>query len=61
MLDALWDKYQSRGKEFANLWMDDYETLLLHYNERRNKYIDNNNLGECGVRIRYTEIFQDND
>jgi len=58
MLDALWDKWQGRGKQFAEIMLQDDTTLLLSFNERRNKFVDNNNLDECGVKIKYTEIFK---
>lgn len=59
MLDALWDKYQSRGRPYAEIFLKDNKTRLLWFNERRNKYVDNENLGECGVKVKYTEIFDD--
>ena len=59
MFDALWDKYQSRGQSFAEKFLHDDKTLLLWFHEPRNKYVDNKNLGQCGVKIRYSNIFKD--
>lgn len=59
MLDALWSKFQSRGQPYADIYLKDGKTRLLWFNELRNKYVDNENLGECGVKVKYTEIFDE--
>ena len=57
MIDALWTYWQNKGPDYKKPLMDDKKTILIGFNEQRSLYQDNDNLGGCGVKIKYTEIF----
>ena len=57
MIDAIWTNWQNKGYEYKEIFMHDKETLMVGFNELRSLYQDNDNLGECGVKIKYSEIF----
>ncbi|XP_057309949.1 uncharacterized protein LOC130647957 isoform X1 [Hydractinia symbiolongicarpus] len=61
MLDNIWDKWQKRGKAFKFVGYKrrtrPVTLLAFRPKEKRRYYVDNNNLGGCGLRIRYQNPF----
>lgn len=53
MLDCAWEKWQQRGHKFNCNFYTDKRTKLLAFKptDYRYKYVQNNNLGICGIKI----------
>ena len=63
MLDSIWDEWQSKGFHFKSVGFTNNLNLTLlgfYPKEKRAEFLDNNNLGPCGVRIRYEDIIYHN-
>ena len=63
MLDSIWDEWQSKGLHFKYVGFTNQLNLTLlgfYPKEKRAEFLDNNNLGSCGVKIRYEDIIYHN-
>lgn len=57
MFDAIWEFWQSKGPEYRVKQKGDNTTKVVHFNVTRSLYLDNTNLGNRGMKIKYTPIF----
>ena len=57
MIDAMWDYYQHHYPNHSKKWLADRKRRIVWYNLPRFWYVDNTNLGRCGLKIKYENIF----
>ena len=57
MLDNLWNTRQNRRLQNIFEGYEDKEIRLLGSSVYRHHYIDNSNLGKCGEKIKYQNVF----
>lgn len=57
MFDAIWDFWQSKGPEYLTAQLGSNKTMLYYFGGLRSLYLDNNNLGDRNMKIKYTPIF----
>ena len=56
MMDAIWDWWQHKGPEYQQLLMNDTRKLLW-FEEPIYLYVNNDNIGGCSGKVKYTNIF----
>lgn len=63
MLDSIWDEWQKKGQQYKFAAFPERDTILIAYEskEYHHWYVDNDDLGGCGIRVKYDGIFHDDE